>query len=338
MTARLRIREIFGLDPLMPALRQCYIAFAGDDHSPPDRWGLSSLRILRPAVSLSAWLGRHRADRRAPVFNLFNRNPQPRHLGYSVRVTDCRDYRGRQLTYDAHNGTDFVIPVGTRVVAPAAGVVRAVRTDMQYGGLKVSVDHGGGLLTVANHLSRALVRVGQRVARAQVVGLSGMSGLDGVLLFPWLAPHLHFTVILDGAAVDPFARPSEQPLWRSGNAPLPADPRNIDAPELAPSRYSAERVAAAIAACHNDELRAHLERIEDFGHRVAELALHRVYFNHSFSELPPLVDSPHPREPCLDLPLHADDVSGIVFIDDGRFVATRQLGSWSSQPRRPIME
>ena len=80
------------------------------------------------------------------------------------------------MTYDIHNGTDFATPVGTRVVAGAPGVVRRVSSEFHRGGLKVFIDHGGGLVTGANHLSRALVRVGERVSRGQLVAL--LVGVD----------------------------------------------------------------------------------------------------------------------------------------------------------------
>ena len=40
----------------------------------------------------------------------------------------------------------------------------AVATELDHGGLKVCIDHGEGLFTTHNHLSRALVRVGERVS------------------------------------------------------------------------------------------------------------------------------------------------------------------------------
>ena len=137
---------------------------------------------------------------------------------YSVRVTDCEDFQGGRWTYDGHVGTDLALPVGTAITAAAPGHVLRVRNDMNRGGLKVFIDHGGGLITSSNHLARALVREGDAVRRGQVIALSGMSSVDGLLFFPWLAPHLHFNVFLDGRPVDPFARPDETPLWRDGDA------------------------------------------------------------------------------------------------------------------------
>src|SRR6185369_4667667 len=139
---------------------------------------------------------------------------------------------GGTLTYDSHNGTDFVLPVGTVIVAPAPGKVLRVSSEFNRGGLKVFIDHGRGLATTSNHLARALVREGQTVRRGEPIALSGYSGIDSLIAFPFSAPHLHFNVWLDGAYVDPFAveetptpppqapaLPGETPLWKDGNDP-----------------------------------------------------------------------------------------------------------------------
>jgi murein DD-endopeptidase len=154
---------------------------------------------------LRTWLGRRRADRRVPIYNLFNRTPTPIADGWSVRKTQVRDFRGGTLTYDSHNGTDFAVPPGTIVVAAAPGRVLRVSSEFNRGGLKVFVDHGRGLVTTSNHLGRALVRDGDLVRRGQPIALSGASGIDMFLMFPWNVPHVHFNVWLNGEPVDPFA-------------------------------------------------------------------------------------------------------------------------------------
>ncbi|MCA9537699.1 MAG: M23 family metallopeptidase, partial [Myxococcales bacterium] len=196
--AAVRATEVFGLRPLMPAVRQCLDGIFGDGLVPRSKWGPSSLRILRPHISLPLWLGRRPPDGKVLIYQLPNRVVAPPEAGYSVRITYALDFRGRRMTYDSHVGTDFAVPPGTVVVAPAAGVVRVVAKQMQRGGLQVLIDHGDGLACTLAHLSRALVRPGQSVARGEPVALSGMSGVDGVLFFPWLAPHVHMNVLLDG--------------------------------------------------------------------------------------------------------------------------------------------
>ncbi len=308
--------EVFGLRPLLPALAQCKAALVGDAYAPPSQWGPSSLGCLKPRIALPLWLGRAWRSRRAVIYQLPNRNPAPKHAAYSVKITFAEDFRGRKLTYDGHVGTDFAVPVGTEVVAAAAGVVREIRKDMQRGGLKVCIDHGSGLITMSNHLSRALVREGQRVARGEVVALSGMSGVDGILFFPWLAPHVHYNVLLNGEVVDPFARPGEASIWRSGALPEPD--RGGNEQGLEPTRWSERGVTDAVAACRDPELRARLERVADLGERAVRVAISRVLVAHRFEHFPVLVDEPHPRQPHLDLPFSAADYDSVVFADDAR--------------------
>jgi murein DD-endopeptidase len=313
-SARLRVREVFGLDPLVPALRGCLLALRGDERMPATRWGVSSLAILKPHISLPTWLGRRRADRRIPIYNLPNRVPAPRDRGYSVRVTHARDFRGGRLTYDGHIGTDFAVPVGTRVVAPAAGHVCRVSNEMQRGGLKVGVDHGDGLITVSCHLSRVLVELGERVERGQVIGLSGMSGVDGILFFPWLSPHVHFNVLLDGEPADPFATFGETALWRTGNQPVAAASAPAAAPAPAPrSRFDAAAVAEQIALCDDPGLRQHLATTADPYRRGIELVFARIFWGPQFRDVVPLDADGHPRSPRIDLPFAADEWDGIVF-------------------------
>jgi len=264
------------------------------------RFGLSSLSIFKPGISIPTWLGRTRSDGRVPIYNFFNRAPAPRNAGYSVRVTHARDYRGGRRTYDGHLGTDFAVPVGTPVVAGAPGVVLRVGSDLDRGGLKVCIDHGEGLFTTSNHLSKACVAAGERVARGAVIGLSGASGIEFAAFFPWLSPHLHYNVWLDGDPVDPFALPGEESIWRRRNDPSP-NPGGSDR-RFAPTEWDASRIDAAIGGCRDASARRALLAIEDVGRRAAELMLLRNYRPIRFDSFPPLYRSRHRRTPHLDLP------------------------------------
>lgn len=304
------LAEALGVLPLDKAARELVLALRGDAFTPASRFGLSSLRILAPRQSVSTWLGRTRADRRVPIYNLFNHTQTPIEDGWSVRVTQVRDFRGGTLSYDSHNGTDFVVPVGTVVVAPAAGRVLRVSSELNRGGLKVLVDHGRGLVTTSNHLSRALVRPGDQVARGEPIALSGASGIDFLLLFPWNVPHVHFNVWLGGVPVDPFAAMGETPLWLDGNEPGP--PAAIAEEPFEPTRFDAEAVADAIAACRDSALRATLETTEPFERRAADTLFHQAYYPTRFANRPAIVP-PAAREPRLSLPFRAEDFVGVSF-------------------------
>jgi murein DD-endopeptidase len=269
------------------------------------------VRIFKPWIALPTWAGSKRRDGRAWVYNLFNRVPQPPDEGYSVRVTRCRDFAGGRYTYDGHLGTDFACPVGTRIVAGAPGVVLRVSRELEYGGLKVCVDHGGGLFTTHCHLSRALVREGERVERGQALGLSGASGLEFVLFFPWVAPHLHYDVWLDGHPVDPFAAAGEVSLWRRRNDPAPAAGPAPGDERFAPSDWDPAGVDAAIDACRDRALREELRAIEPLPARAAAVLLKRWYRRAMFDGAPPLYARRHDRAPRLDLPLSPRDFTGV---------------------------
>jgi murein DD-endopeptidase MepM/ murein hydrolase activator NlpD len=82
------------------------------------------------------------------------------------------------------------------VAAPAAGRV-VLAEDLFFTGNTVVIDHGLGLYSLLAHLSRIDVVPGHAVARGQRVGLLGATGRV-------TGPHLHWTVRLGEARVDPL--------------------------------------------------------------------------------------------------------------------------------------
>lgn len=99
-------------------------------------------------------------------------------------------------TTRAHEGVDVVAPMGSPIVAPAAG--RVIKSGRQQGyGLMVKIDHGNGLVSVYAHAKRIVVTVGQRVVRGQMIATVGNSGLA-------TGPHLHYELWRNGKPVDPL--------------------------------------------------------------------------------------------------------------------------------------
>ena len=79
--------------------------------------------------------------------------------------------------------------------ASATGKVLAV-DDYFFNGKTIFVDHGNGLITMYCHLDQSDVQTGDMVSKGQQIALSGQSGRA-------TGPHLHWSVILNGAMVDP---------------------------------------------------------------------------------------------------------------------------------------
>ena len=90
--------------------------------------------------------------------------------------------------YRAHLGIDYGAPTGTPVQTIGDG--RVIFAGRKGGdGNLVKVEHTNGYTTYYMHLSRILVRDGQRVEQGQRIGLVGMTGLA-------TGPHLDFRIQL----------------------------------------------------------------------------------------------------------------------------------------------
>jgi murein DD-endopeptidase MepM/ murein hydrolase activator NlpD len=97
---------------------------------------------------------------------------------------------------DFHAGIDISTPLGTRIHAPADGVVIAVGVKGAYGNA-VTVDHGFGIVTQYGHMASFNVKRGQRLRRGDVIGFVGSTGRS-------TAPHLHYEVWVRDQAQNPI--------------------------------------------------------------------------------------------------------------------------------------
>ncbi len=95
-----------------------------------------------------------------------------------------------------HSGMDFRAPVGTRVHATAPGTVVKAGRSGGYGRM-VEIDHGNGFSSRYAHMSRILVKPGQKIKNGDVVGESGSTGRS-------TGPHIHYEVRRKGQALDPL--------------------------------------------------------------------------------------------------------------------------------------
>ena len=94
-----------------------------------------------------------------------------------------------------HAGLDFAVPAGTPIKTPAAGKVILIGNYF-FNGNTVFVDHGQGFISMFCHMSKIDTKVGQQLARGDVVGKVGSTGRA-------TGPHMHWNISLNDARVDP---------------------------------------------------------------------------------------------------------------------------------------
>ena len=86
-----------------------------------------------------------------------------------------------------HPGMDFTAAVGTEIYATANGTVSLIKTEPRGYGNHIIINHGNGYTTLYGHLSRSIVRPGQKIKRGQLIGYVGNTGRS-------TGSHLHYEV------------------------------------------------------------------------------------------------------------------------------------------------
>lgn len=105
-----------------------------------------------------------------------------------------RSYNGGPAT-EYHAGLDLGIDEGTPIVAANSGRV-VFAGALTVRGNCVIIDHGWGLYSGYYHMSAIQAEAGQQVSQGEVIGLVGSTGMS-------TGPHLHWSVWLNGDAIDP---------------------------------------------------------------------------------------------------------------------------------------
>jgi len=95
-----------------------------------------------------------------------------------------------------HLGVDLDVEVGTPVYAVNDGVVCFTEDLINYGKTLI-IDHGLGIYSLYLHLSSFNTEKDQKVKMDDIIGFSGNTGYS-------IAPHLHFSIKVNGASVDPL--------------------------------------------------------------------------------------------------------------------------------------
>ena len=97
-----------------------------------------------------------------------------------------------------HTGVDIACPWGTSVRAAESGIVERVQYGKTGYGYNIIINHGGGKETLYGHLSKIMVKAGDRVVKGQLIANEGSTGRS-------TGPHLHFEVRINGAMVNPLS-------------------------------------------------------------------------------------------------------------------------------------
>jgi murein DD-endopeptidase MepM/ murein hydrolase activator NlpD len=95
-----------------------------------------------------------------------------------------------------HSGIDIAAPVGTDIIMPADGVIIDTG-DYYFNGKTVFVDHGQGMISMLNHMSKISVKPGDRLKKGEKIGEVGKTGRV-------TGPHLHWSLSLNEVRVDPM--------------------------------------------------------------------------------------------------------------------------------------
>ena len=95
-----------------------------------------------------------------------------------------------------HKGVDWACPIGTAIKASSSGTVTKAGWGSGYGYV-VYINHDDGRQTRYGHLSKILVKTGQRVNQGDKIALSGNTGRS-------TGPHVHFEILINGSQVNPL--------------------------------------------------------------------------------------------------------------------------------------
>lgn len=103
-------------------------------------------------------------------------------------------------TYRPHWGVDLRAPKGTPIYAAGNGYILRKSFDHNGGGKYLKIQHPSGSITSYLHLDSFAkgMKEGKKVRQGQLIGYSGVSGLQDP------QPHLHFAVSINGFYIDPM--------------------------------------------------------------------------------------------------------------------------------------
>jgi len=184
-------QRTFVVEPVRYAEQRLTVAPGHVELSPEDlaRYERERDHLARVAATFS--------DTPPASLRLAQPTPGSRSSSFGLR----RVFNGQSR--NPHSGMDIAAAQGTPVTAAAPGRVIDAG-DYFFNGNTVWIDHGAGLLTMYCHLATIAVQVGDTVATGTSIGTVGATGRA-------TGPHLHWSVSLNRAMVDPALFLAEAP-------------------------------------------------------------------------------------------------------------------------------
>jgi len=100
------------------------------------------------------------------------------------KITTAYHVPGKHWSVGYHTGVDFAVPAGTDVLAAADGVIANANWGSAYG-TQIVQKLSDNTYVIYAHLSKSLVKPGEKVKKGQHIGESGNTGNS-------TGAHLHF--------------------------------------------------------------------------------------------------------------------------------------------------
>lgn len=129
---------------------------------------------------------------------IYNISYTPLGFPFSGRITSTFGHRENPFggaNVETHKGLDIKGPIGAPVRAMAKGEVEFAGLRGGFGNC-IMLKHGNGFETLYGHLSKILVRVGQKINIGEQIGNIGSTGRS-------TGPHLHYEIHKNGQQINP---------------------------------------------------------------------------------------------------------------------------------------
>jgi len=175
-----------------------------DDDLFPDQWlfvpdGTYEIAKPKPKANTLASVLQPRSNAAASNNNAnSSSNAAAPVWGSGYLRTPLYGYTITQYFWAYHNGIDLAAPIGTPVYAADGGRVVFSGWDNTGYGYSILIDHGNGIRTRYGHMSWLFPNYGAYVQKGEQIGRVGSTGRSS-------GPHLHFEVIVNGIARNPFS-------------------------------------------------------------------------------------------------------------------------------------